>query len=346
MSRAWIAAPLLLTGCITASSHLRSPDETKPAPAAKASALEAYRNCLAALEQAAALPMSQRAACANRCVHALAHVQDPDSYFVSDPAGRPADPPWTNYWHRLERLLEAVAGEVEASTVESLRRRQEELRARIERDGLEPPRVEAMLAHLQPGEGAPYDRMPWLIVEGGLAIVGAARYTLYDHELRTRFELAMRGEDERRLALLVVDGTSAEPVARARALATSMHLSAVELVLAKTGADGRRRPVLLELELPGGGRDRWRRPESRPPSLTLIARPEGVEVRSGDGGFTVTGARLATRLAELRRAFPDDAGVRLAVDPSVDYAAFVELARQARRHFQRLILVDIPRARH
>jgi hypothetical protein len=103
--------------------------------------------------------------------------------------------------------------------------------------------------------------------------------------------------------------------------------------------------VVLPLQLrPSSGRDLPREIDARPPSVTVMISPEGLTAFAADGAVALGPlAGAAAKLAELRRAFPDETQVAVAIDPTATYRDLVAVARAARAAFRRVSLVAVPR---
>lgn len=349
-------------------------------PAAGTALLDLFSSCARALYDATQAQASQRAAIANHCLYALT-TRDPAPYFASTAAARPPDPPWRLYWQGLEALLgraRAVAPRLER-LLDALEHWQKELRRQVELEGLEPPDPEELAPKLLPGPSGllPYDRAPWVVVDGDLVVRGAARYTLRDHEMAEYFERLVSREtlssgSGRRLTLFVSGESTADAIDLLAGAARRYLVGTVELALrgmpvtpvmagvresdlwppassvqlpGEPAADAaREQVVVLPLELATGrGRQRPRQLVTESLPATLVIRPEGLALRASDGEVAFSAKDLGPWLDRMRRAFPDAAELALAVDPTARYRDVVSAALLVRLRFRWLVLVEIPK---
>ena len=338
-------------------------------PAVGHALLSLYATCARALVDAANAPPWRRAMIANRCLYPL-YDADPEPYFARDPSTRPPDPPWTRYFAGLHRLLDELRRR--APRVDNLVARIAEQLDRfietLDRDGIAPPDFARLMPLLPTGDAdlPAYDREPWVIVDRDMAVVGRARFGPRDHELVERIEgvLALQRGSENgaaeargRVALFVSVDNGADAIETLCMLARRGGADSVELVLSAPSltrpppgdvwADQPldRRPVTLPLELRAtSGRDRPRDLEMAPAALTLLVGPDGLTAFATDGAAELGPiAAAAPAIARLRRAFPDEAQINLAIDPAASYRDLVTAALNARRRFRRVMLVDVPR---
>lgn len=333
-------------------------------PSAGHALLSLYATCTRALVDAANAPPWRRAEIGDRCLYPL-YETDPAPWFAPDPSARPPDPPWTRYLAELRQLLDVLRRR--APRLEDLATRLhaelDRFAEAIDRDGIAPPDLSRLVPLLPEGDERlpPYDREPWVIVEGDMAVVGRARFGARDHELVERVERMLTMQRATgapgRVALFVPGDNGADAIETLCMLARRGGADSVELVLsaplslrpprgdvwAEHAPD--RRAVVLPLQLrSNAGRDHPRELESRPPSITLLAAPDGVTAFAADGAVEL--GRIASapaRIADLRHAFPDEAQIALAIDPAATYRDVVTTALAARQQFRRVMLEDVPR---
>jgi hypothetical protein len=348
------------------AAHRRALAAAPGEGAAAHALLSLYASCVRPLVDAANAPPWRRAAIADRCLYPLYDV-DPTPWFGGDAELRPPDPPWSRFLDGLGRLLAELRARAPrfGRLADLLSADLQRFAEQIDRDGLAPPDLARLAPRLPAGAGAlpPYDREAWVIVEDNMAVVGRAKFTTRDHLLVEKVErvLAMQrltAAAHARVALFVPAEGSADVVDSLGELARRGGADSIELVLAAPlrlapTPDGPwgptppdRRFVVLPLGLrAAAGRDAPRALSEKAGSLTLLVAPEGTTVLAKEGAFALGDNRaLGPRLAELKRAFPDEAQVALAIDPTAGYRDVVAAALAARAAFGRVALVDVPHA--
>lgn len=335
-------------------------------PGAAHAALSLYGACAGALADAIQAAPWLRAQIADQCLRALTDHPVAASYLAADARARPPDPPWRILFAGMARL--AADAERAAPRLAPLCARLAAERARvadaIAQAGIEPPDPAEWGPRLPAGDPSlpPYDRSPWVAIEGDLVAVGRARFTTRDHPLVADLErmltVARVAGGRARLALFVPEQSSADVADSLGELARRVGADAIELVLAapstwrpppgdpQAAAPPPFKLVVLPLALHADeGRAEPRGLLQRPTSLTLLVAPEGVTLLADDGALPLGPiAGIDRRLAELARAFPDEAAVRIAIDPTARYRDLVDTARAARARFRRVVLVEVPHA--
>ncbi len=329
--------------------------------------LALYASCARPLADAAGTVPWKRAAIADRCLYPL-YEADPEPYFRADASLRPPDPPWSRFLDGLARLLAEARARAPrlAPVIDRIDGERRKLAEAIDLEGLAPPDVERLAPRLPAGDPSlpPYDRTPWVIVDDDMAVVGRARFTTRDHLLVERIDRVLTVQRltgaRGRVALFVPAGGSADAVDSLGELAKRGGAEAVELVLTAplvlrapagdvwAGRPPDRRFVVLPLQLrASSGRDLPREVGEHAASVTLLVAPDGVTAMARDGTLALgPTATLRERLAELKRAFPDEVQVALAIDPTASYAEVVAAARAARATFREVALLPVPRPSH
>jgi hypothetical protein len=332
-------------------------------PAAPHALLSLYAFCARALTDAASSVPWRRAALADQCLRAISD-QDPAVWFDGDAAARPPDPPWSALSDGLAALAARAARAAPrlARLCALLASARTQLAEAVEREGIEPPDAAVWAPRLPPGDPSlpSYDRSAWVLIDQDMALIGRARFTTRDHPLVERLEhtiaVGRLTPGRARLALFIPAEASADVVDSLGELGRRAGADALELVLAAPrsakedpgGGAKAARLVVLPLQLrESAGREQPREVSERAATLTLLVAPEGVTLLARDGAYTLGPiATIGERLAELARAFPDEAAVRLAIDPTARYRDVVETALAARARFRRVALVEVPHAPH
>jgi hypothetical protein len=334
-------------------------------PAAGHALLSLYAACVRSLGDAATTVPWRRAEIADRCLYSLFEA-DPEPYFRREPSERPPDPPWSRLFAGLDRLSAATRARAPrlGTLLDRLDADRRALADKIEVEGIAPPDLERLARALPVGDASlpSYDRAPWVVVENEMAVVGRARFTTRDHLLVERIDEALTVQrvtgTRGRVALFIPESGSADAIDSLGALAKRGGAETVELVLAapltlkapagdvwSEGPPPSVRFAVLPLQLrPASGRDLPHEVSAHAVTVTLLVAPEGITAFSSDGTIDLGPVTaLPERLAELRRAFPDEPQIALAIDPTASYHDVVVAARAARSAFRQVALVDVPR---